>query len=186
MHDPTLDAPERPARDLERLVAALYDELHAIAARAMRRERAGHTLQPTAILHEAYVRLAAQRQSGWADEREFLAIAASVMRRVLVDHARRRNAGRRGGGAARVTLDPEAVPGAAGSLDVVALDEALQGLAAVEPRAAQVVELRYFAGLSVEETAAALAVSTPTVKRDWALARAWLYEALEESRDGAS
>ena len=171
--------PSAPRRELEQLVAALYDELHAVAARAMRRERGSHTLQPTAILHEAYMRLANQRQAGWSDEREFLAVAANVMRRVLVDHARRRAAGKRGAGAARVTLDPERMAASESGVDLLGLDDALERLAADEPRAARVVELRFFAGLSVEETAAALGVSVPTVKRDWAWARTWLYSELE-------
>ena len=171
--------PSAPRRELEQLVAALYDELHAVAARAMRRERGSHTLQPTAVLHEAYMRLASQHQVGWRDEQEFLAVAANVMRRVLVDHARRRAAGKRGAGAARVTLDPERLAASDSGVDLLGLDDAIERLARSEPRAARVVELRFFAGLSVEETAKALGVSAPTVKREWAWARTWLYRELE-------
>jgi len=159
----------------ERLLAAVYDELHRQAGRAMRREGDDHTLQATALVHEAYLRLVDQRHVDWRNRAHFFAIAAQAMRRVLVDHARGRLAAKRGGAVQHVTLSDVA----AGStdddaLDVLALHDALERLAALDADQARIVELRYFGGMSIEETADALDVSTATVKRDWAVARAWL------------
>src|SRR5262249_20932827 len=139
----------------------------------LRRERRNHTLQPTALVNEAYMRLAAQRQVPWHDRAHFVALAAQMMRRILVDHARRRNMGKRSGRWARVTLSDQAVP-APDDVDVIALDEALWRLAAFDPRKSRLVELRYFAGLSIDETADAIGLSPATVDREWRVARAWL------------
>lgn len=170
---------------LDALLPAVYDELHQQAARALRREAPGHTLQPTGLVHEAYLRLVDQRRARWENRAQFFGVAAQLMRRILVDHARSRRADKRGGGARAVTLgtDLPAGDGAAGSpaaLDVLALDDALARLAALDPRQARVVELRYFGGLDIDETAAALGISPATVKREWTVARAWLRRALGE------
>jgi RNA polymerase sigma factor (TIGR02999 family) len=140
----------------------------------MRRERRGHSLQTTALVNEAFIRLVDAQQIRWNDRAHFLGISARLMRRVLVDHARARGYQKRGGGAQRVTFDEALVVGTEPSLNVLALDRALEGLAAVDPRKAKVVELRFFGGLSVEEAADVLHVSTDTIKRDWRLAKDWL------------
>ena len=163
------------------LVALVYDELHAQASRLMRRERADHTLQPTALVHETYMRLMGAGDVSWQDRAHFFGLAARVMRRVLVEHARRRGASKRGGGEAeRVTLDESVASAPAQSFDVLALDEALAKLAAYNERQARVVELRFFGALEVAEIAEALGVSPATVKRDWAFARAFLRREMEE------
>jgi RNA polymerase sigma factor (TIGR02999 family) len=160
---------------LERLLPLVYRELRRIAAGALRAERSGHTLQPTALVHEAYLRLADQKDVRWQNRAHFLGCAAQVMRHVLVDAARARRAGKRGGDAARVTLtDALGVAAEARGLDVVALDDALRALAALDARQARVVELRYFGGLSIGEAAEVLGVSPATVSADWAVARTWL------------
>jgi RNA polymerase sigma-70 factor, ECF subfamily len=156
----------------ERLVPLLYAELRAIAGRHMRGERAGHTLQPTALVHEAFVRLVDQRRTPWQNRAHFLAVAARTMRRILVDHARRHRAGKRDGGR-RVTLQENLALDTA-AVDVLELDEALEALRQLDERAHRVVELRFFGGLEVTEVAAVLGVSEPTVKRDWRFAKAWL------------
>jgi RNA polymerase sigma factor (TIGR02999 family) len=161
----------------EQLLPAIYDELHRQAARAMRREGDAHTLQATALVHEAYLRLVDQRRVEWRSRAHFFGVAAQMMRRVLVDHARTRLAAKRGGAMRRVTLgDVDAGAGASSGdeLDVLALHEALERLAALDPDQARLVELRYFGGLGIEDTAEALGVSPATVKREWAVARAWL------------
>ena len=165
---------------LDAMLAALYDELHAMAARQLRRERAGHTLQPTALAHEAFLKLVDQRSVAWADRAHFMALAAQAMRRILADHARRRHALKRGGDAVRVTLVESEVPGAGGDADLASLDAALDRLAALDQRQARIVELRFFGGLTVEETAEVVGISPATVKRDWQVARAWLYRELQE------
>lgn len=165
------------AAAVDRLFALAYDELRAVARRA-RRRGAGDTMDTTALLHEAYVRLGGGRPLPATDRAHFLAIAARAMRQVLVDAARRRAAEKRGGGAALLTFDDQGVEHALHPADYLALEEALTELEAVDPRRARVVECRYLAGMSVEETAEALGVSPPTVKRDWRVARAWLADAL--------
>ena len=179
-------AGDRAAGEL--LLPAVYDELHRQAERAMRREGSDHTLQPTALVHEAYLRLVDQRRVAWRNRAQFFGIAAETMRRILVDHARGRLAAKRGGGAARVTLDDASpVAGDAGgapgadALDILALHDALERLAALDEAQARVVELRYFGGLSIEETAEAMGVSPATVKREWAVARGWLRRELDGS-----
>ena len=167
----------------ERLLPAVYDELRRQAERAMRRE-GEHTLQATALVHEAYLRLVDQRRVEWRNRAHFFGIAAQMMRRVLVDHARARLSHKRGGGAQVVMLsdaDVATPSGDADALDVLALHEALERLAALDADQARVVELRYFGGLSIEETAEALSVSPATVKREWAVARAWLRRELGDA-----
>ncbi len=163
---------------LAELLPLVYAELHAQAARAMRGQADGHTLQTTAIVHEAYLRLAGGPDGGWQGRTHFFGVAAKVMRSVLVDHARARAAGKRGGAGARLTLgaarDVSTGDPPDGGVDVLALDAALDRLAAFDPHRARVVELRYVAGLTIEETAAVLGVSPATVKREWTVARAWL------------
>jgi RNA polymerase sigma factor (TIGR02999 family) len=159
----------------ERLVRLLYDELHRMAERFLLGERAGHTLQPTALVHEAYLHLVDQRRVDWQSRKHFFAIAARAMRRVLVDHARGRLRQKRGGRRERVPLDDVAGLGCERLPELVALDDALVALAKIDRRKAAVVELRYFGGFSVEETAEILGISAPTVGRHWRLARAWLY-----------
>ena len=160
---------------LEKLLPLVSDELHRLAHHYMSRERAGHTLQTTALVNEAYLRLADQKQTRWQNRAHFFAIAAQLMRRILVDHARSLHASKRGGGAANVPLDAVAVPGPERSVNLLALDEALKRLQELDPRKSQIVEMRYFGGLSVEETAEVLRVSSITVMRDWSLAKAWLH-----------
>lgn len=159
------------------LIPLVYCDLRRMAARYLRGERVDHTLQPTALVHEAYLRLLRQQRLRWQDRSHFLGVAAQAMRRILVDHARRHHAAKRSGGR-RVTLHDDAARVAPVDLDLVALDQALARLETHDPRAVRVLELRYFAGLCVEETAEVLAVSTATVKRDWQLARGWLRRAL--------
>jgi RNA polymerase sigma factor (TIGR02999 family) len=161
----------------DRLIAVVYAELHQLAASYLRRERPDHTLQTTALVHEAWIRLAGQRGTSWQNRGHFFGIAAQAMRRVLVDHARRRNAGKRVGDRA-VTLGDEPGSTAGDSDEILAVDEALERLAALDARQARIVELRYFAGFTVEETAQALGISPATVKRDWTSARAWLQREL--------
>ena len=159
----------------EELLRAVYQELRRQAQRAMRREGSEHTLQATALVHEAYLRLADQRPSAWRNRSQFFGIAAQMMRRILVDHARARLADKRGGGATAITLDEaSASSGDADPIEVLALHDALDRLAVLDPQQAKVVELRYFGGMSIEETAEALELSPATIKREWAVARAWL------------
>jgi RNA polymerase sigma factor (TIGR02999 family) len=161
-------------RALDRLTPLVYDELRHQATRYLRRERPGHTLQTTALIHEAYLRLIDAKDVDWQDRAHFFAIAANLMRRILVEHARRRDAYKRGGSQVRVQFDEALAVADETDVDLLAIDEALNRLAAIDPQQARVVELRFFSGLSVEETAAALGVSPKTVKRDWSVARAWL------------
>jgi RNA polymerase sigma-70 factor (ECF subfamily) len=164
---------------LERLMPLVEAELRRLARAYMRRERREHTLQTTALVNEAFLRLTDARRVRWQDRAHFLGISASLMRRVLVDHARHRGYQKRGGGAQRVTLHEGLVRSADPALDVVALDRALDALAKVDVRKSRTIELRFFGGLSVEETAEVLQVSTDTVKRDWRLAKLWLLRELE-------
>lgn len=163
--------------------AAVYAELHALARRHLGGERSGHTLQPTALIHEAFLRLATANAGpgSAADRRQFLALAARAMRQVLVDHARRHRAGKRSGGSwRRVTLHQELLSDHGTEVDVVALHGALERLAALDPNLAQIVELRFFGGLGIDETAALLGVSDRTVDRHWRIARGWLARELQE------
>jgi RNA polymerase sigma factor (TIGR02999 family) len=161
-------------RALDELTPLVYEELRHRAARYLRRERPNHTLQTTALIHEAYLRLVDAKDVQWQGRAHFFAIAANLMRRILVEHARRRNADKRGGSFIRVPLDEAVAVAKEVDVDLLAIDEALDRLAAIDPQQARVIELRFFSGLSVEETAEALGVSPKTVKRDWSMARAWL------------
>ena len=164
-----------------RLIDAVYDELKRLARGHLRRERENQSLAPTALVHEAYFKLIDQRRMKWQNRAQFFAIAARIMRRILVDHARSRRAAKRGA-AATVVLDDMEVATAPLDVDVLALDVAMEKLARIDERQSRLVELRFFAGLTVEETAAALDVAPVTVKRDWALARAWLFRELHVAR----
>jgi RNA polymerase sigma factor (TIGR02999 family) len=159
---------------LEQLVPLVHGELRRLARRHMGHERQGHTLQATALVNEAYLRLIDVQQVHWQNRAHFFAMSARLMRRILVDFARSRHYQKRGGGAQQVSLDEALVVGKERGADLVALDDALQALAAIDPRKSQVVEMRFFGGLSVEETAEALHVSPETVMRDWKLAKVWL------------
>ncbi len=165
----------------DRLLPVVYGELRRLAAACLRRERSGHTLQPTALVNEAWLRLADQ-STPWQNRAHFLGVAAGAMRRILVDHARRRQAKKRGGEVLRVTLTDGVAAGPGNELDLVRLDEALERLAALDERQARMVTMRFFAGLTVEETAEALDVSEKTVKRDWAAAKAFLLRELGGAR----
>lgn len=167
---------------LEQLVPLVHEELHRIARGCMRGERAGHSLQATALVNEAYLRLIGAQRVDWQNRVHFLAVSARLMRRILVDFARSKKYQKRGGGAQAITLDEGLVVAEPGR-DLLALDEALDALAKMDERKSKVVEMRFFGGLSVEETAAALGVSPDTVMRDWRLAKAWL---LRELRGGSS
>ncbi len=159
---------------LGELTPVVYAELHRLAHRCMRRERAGHSLQTTALVNEAYVRLVDYTRMQWQNRAHFFAVSAQLMRRILVDHARRHNV-KRGGGVHHVALDEALIVSAAPGVDLVALDDALNALGRVDPRKVQVVEMRFFGGLSVDETATVLNVSPVTVRRDWSSAKIWLY-----------
>lgn len=170
--------------DLDQLIPLVYDHLRALAGKLMRGRDPGYTLQPTGLVHEAYLRLQDQRLLRWQDRHHFFHIAARVMRRVLVDYCRARMAKKRGGGEIRITLVGELATEPAPEIDVLAVDRALTVLEALDPQQAQVVELRFFAGLSVEETAEAMGISKTTVKREWALARASLLVELARNPAG--
>jgi RNA polymerase sigma factor (TIGR02999 family) len=168
------------AQALDRLIPLVYDELHTLASRYLSRERRDHTLQTTALVNEAYLRLAG-RDAHWLSRAHFFGVAAQVMRRILVDHARRDGRVKRGGGVPHLVLDevePPAAPAPVDSVDAYALDQALTRLEALDPHQGRIVELRYFGGMTIEETAVVMGSSTATVKRDWAVARAWLYREL--------
>ncbi len=164
----------------DRLVPLVYQELKTIASRQLSRERRNDHLQTTVLVNEAYVRLFGQREVDWQNRGHFFAVAAQVIRRLLVDHARHRRRQKRGGGADAIALDDAIVeaPPAVDAVDAIALDRALRKLEQVDPQAAKIVELRFFAGLTIEETAAALDISTATVKREWAIAKGWLHREL--------
>ena len=166
---------------LDELIPLVYDELHRLAHIYMVRERPGHTLQSSALVNEAYLRLVDARNIEWHDRAHFFAISANVMRRILVEFGRARGTGKRGGKIGKVEFDEGRVPSPDQGADLIALDDALNALAEVDPREAKVVELRFFGGLSEEETAEALGTSLRTVQRDWALAKAWL---LREMKSG--
>jgi RNA polymerase sigma factor (TIGR02999 family) len=170
----------------ERMLPLVYDELRRLAAGYLRRERPGHTLQPTALVHEAYVRLIDQRQVDWSNRAQFVGLAAVMMRRILVNHARDRIADKRGAGAEHVPLtvagdpgDPMGVP----EVDLLDLHDALERLAAIDPRKSQIVELKFFGGLTIEEIAEAVQISRATVEREWKFAKAWLFAAISGTGD---
>jgi RNA polymerase sigma factor (TIGR02999 family) len=179
-----VDSSQPDLRPLERgetpefLVALLYKELRRLAAGCLRRERPNHTLQPTALVNEAYLRLAAQSQPEWNDRVRFLAVASHLMREVLIDYARTRNRAKRGGGLAPICIEDAGQLAAAGEVDLLALDEALDELERIDSQQRRIVELRYFGGLSIEETAQALGISPATVKREWRMAKSWLHREL--------
>jgi RNA polymerase sigma factor (TIGR02999 family) len=172
---------EGEAAALEKIMPLVYQELHGMARRYMAQQRPGHTLQPTALVHEAYVRLVDSAQVSFENRAQFFALCAQVMRRILVDWARSRQAEKRGGEVPPLELDEALVVGEEPGRDLVALDDALKALSAQDARKGQVVELRFFGGLSVEETAMVLKVSPKTVKRDWNLAKGWLRHELRKS-----
>jgi RNA polymerase sigma factor (TIGR02999 family) len=163
---------------VDELIPFLYAELKRIAAAQLRAERPGHTLQPTALVHEAYLKLVDQRQVNWQNRAHFFGVAAQVMRRILMDYAKGRARAKRGGDVHKTSLDEALVVSYDRAYELVEIDQALGRLEALDRRQAQVVEMRFFGGLSVEETAEALGVSAPTVKREWAMARAWLHREL--------
>jgi RNA polymerase sigma factor (TIGR02999 family) len=163
---------------LNRLIPLVYQELRQLAHHYMRRERRGHTLQTTALVNEAYLRLVDHKGIRWQNRAHFYAVAAQAMRRILVDHARSRNYAKRGGDVKMIQLEEAAAVVQKQAADLVALDEALSELAAIDPRKSQIVEMRYFGGMSVEETAEVLGVSPVTVMRDWSTAKAWLLRAM--------
>ena len=167
---------ETAARD--ELMSVVYEELRSRAAARLRRERSGHVLQPTALVNEAYLRLVAQRGTEWQNRAHFFALASEMMRRVLVDHARRRRMAKRSGGWTRITLADPIARGDPPDIDLLALDAALSDLASFDLRKSRVAELRFFGGLSLNETAETLAISRATAERDWQAARAWLYSRL--------
>jgi RNA polymerase sigma-70 factor (ECF subfamily) len=167
-------------RAADNLLPLIYDELRALASSYLRRESPGHTFQTTALVHEAYLKLVGQSDAAYDSRSHFFAVAAQAMRRILVNHARDRDRLKRGGNLARVDLDASAVLAPEDSVDLVALDEALDRLAALDARKARTVEMRFFAGMEVDAVAAALGVGTATVKRDWDFARVWLYRELSK------
>jgi RNA polymerase sigma factor (TIGR02999 family) len=158
---------------IDGLAPLVYEQLRSLAEACLRRERPGHTLQPTALVHEAYLKLAGQRTAGWTSRAQFLGVAAQAMRRILVDHARARGRDKRNGGP-RIPLEDAAALAEERAIDLVALDESLDVLATMDPQKARLVELRFFAGLTAPEAAEVLGVSLRTVERDWTMARAWL------------
>lgn len=163
---------------LDELAPLVYDELRQVAARALRRERPGHTLQSTALVHEAFLKLIGQRRVQWQDREHFFAVASQIIHRILITHARSRNCAKRGGGKAMLEFDESiALPGAR-NLDLLALDDALESLSQMDPQQGRVIELRFFGGLSIEGTAQVLGISASTVNREWNLARAWLHREL--------
>jgi RNA polymerase sigma-70 factor (ECF subfamily) len=169
---------------LNQILPHIYDELRRLAGYYMSRERPDHTLQPTALLHEAYLRLIDQRRVDWKNRAQFFGVAANMMRRVLVNHARDRAAGKRGGGAGKVTLSVGAGFFEQPDVDVIAVDEALDKLAELDPRQSRIIEFKFFTGLTTREIAEVLGISTATVERDWTFARAWLYKALKSQGTG--
>ena len=167
---------------LDEMLPLVYSELKRLAAHYLRQERPEHTLQTTALVHEAYLRLVKQQNVDWKNRAQFLGIAAEMMRRILVNHARDRSADKRGGGAERVSLSLAIESGRQIDIDLIALDDALTELATMDPRKSQVVEMKFFGGMTTEETAEILKVSTATIERDWTVARAWLFRSVEGKR----
>lgn len=172
-------------RDLDALMAAIYQDMRRLAASHMESERRDHTLQPTALVHEAYVKLVDQRKTDWRDRLHFFAVASTIIRRILIDHARARLADKRGGDITRVSLDGHdpAAPDSAREVDVLALDQALGELGEIDPQQARIVELRYFCGCTIDEIAHLLDIGKRTVDREWQAARAWLFDRLREPAD---
>ncbi len=164
---------------LDDLIPIVYAELRRLAGQQLRRERPDHSLQPTALTHEAFLRLFGTRQISWQNRAHFFAVASQLMRRILVEHARKRGAAKRGGLATRVALDEANAPAESPDVDIIALHEALSELEKIDPRQSRIVELKYFGGLNTEEAAEVLSLSTATVKRDWSVAKLWLRRALE-------
>ena len=167
---------------VDKLLPMVYDELHRLALGCFQGEQAGHTLQPTALIHEAYLRLVDIRYRGFENRRQFISFAATLMRRILVDHAREKHAQKRGGH--KTTLVESMAIARVGEIDLLALDQALARLEKIDPSQCQVVDLRYFGGLSIEETAEVLGIAEPTVKRRWSSAKAWLRRELKKSGSG--
>jgi RNA polymerase sigma factor (TIGR02999 family) len=166
---------------LEELMAAVYQELHRLADYYLRRERQGHTLQATALINEAYLKIIDQHSVNWQNRAHFFGVAAQMMRRILVDHARSHLYAKRGGGAQKLTLDEAlSLPQQERDLELVALDDALQRLDALDAQQAKIIELRFFGGLTIEETAEVLGISPATVKREWSWAKAWLYNEIKK------
>jgi RNA polymerase sigma-70 factor, ECF subfamily len=170
-------------RSLDVLMEAIYQDLHRLASKHMHSERFDHTLQPTALVHEAYFKLMDQRVTNWADRMHFFAVASTIIRRILLDHARERKAAKRGGGRERVSIDEIQLLEGTSRVDIESLDEALIELAALDPQQARIVELRFFGGLTIEEVADVLDIGRRTVDRQWQCARAWLYCRLAKSMD---
>jgi len=167
---------------VNQILPHIYDELRKLAGSYLRRERSDHTLQPTALVHEAYMKLIDQKQVKWQNRAHFFGIAAQVMRRILMDHARKHKAEKRGGEADKLPLEEEILlVSQESSSQLIALDDALKALAELDPQKAKIVELRYFGGLSIEETAEVIGVSVPTVNRQWKTAKAWLYGQLADN-----
>ena len=168
---------------LDQMLPVVYQELHRLASHYLSREAPGHTLQPTALVHEAYLRLVDQRRVDWRNRAQFLGLAANMMRRILVNHARDRAARKRGGNPERVSLSLVESPSGRSDIELIALEDALQQLAALDERKGRVVELKFFGGLTIDEIAEVIGISPATVEREWAFARAWLYDAIEGGGD---
>jgi RNA polymerase sigma factor (TIGR02999 family) len=173
-----LDWSDGDERARDEMLPLVYDELRRLAALYLQRERHDHTLQPTALVHEAYLRLIDQRRVNWKNRAQFVGLAAVMMRRILVNHARDRTAGKRGGGMQRVPLTDADEPGGPPDVDVIALHDALDRLCAIDSRKSRIVELKFFGGLTTSEIAEVLQLSPATIERDWSFARAWLYDAI--------
>jgi RNA polymerase sigma-70 factor (ECF subfamily) len=170
-----IEVTNRNSAAVDALLPLIYDELRSLAANYLRRERPDHTLEPTALVHEAYLRMVDQTQVNWQNRAHFFGVAAQMMRRILVDHARAHNAEKRGQDFQKLSLDENVDKAIERNTELLALDDALHALAEIDEQKSRVVELRFFAGLSIEETAEVLNVSAPTVKRQWRMAKAWLY-----------
>jgi RNA polymerase sigma factor (TIGR02999 family) len=163
---------------LDEVLSLVYAELRRIAASYLRRERRDHTLQPTALVHEAYMRLVDQKNVDWRNRAQFFGLAAEMMRRILINHALEKQAAKRGGGAIKITLSEVAQVFPSFDIDLIALDEAMKRLADIDPRKSRLVELKFFGGLTIEEITEVMEISTATVEREWAFARAWLYKTI--------
>jgi RNA polymerase sigma-70 factor, ECF subfamily len=170
-----IEVTNRNSAAVDVLLPLIYDELRKLAANYLRRERSDHTLEPTALVHEAYLRMVDQTQVNWQNRAHFFGVAAQMMRRILVDHARAHNAEKRGQDFQKISLDENVDKAIERNGELIALDEALRTLAVIDEQKGRIVELRFFGGLSIEETAEVLGVSAPTVKRQWRMAKAWLY-----------